>query len=270
MISNKKIGFIGAGAMAGALMTGVAGAKLVAPENIFASDPNRSQLEILKNNLGINQCGNNRELVEKSDLIVLAVKPSVVQDVLADIREAVRPEQTVVCIAAGITTSFLEALLPNGTTVVRVMSNTPALVGEGATAIALGRNAGPEQEALVQELFKSVGRVVTVKEELMDSVTGLSGSGPAYGYVILEALSDAGVQVGLPRDVSTMLAAQTLLGAAKMVLETGENPGRLKEKVTTPGGTTISGLFALEDGGVRAALIKAVVAATKRSQEMTR
>lgn len=268
VLNDKKIGFIGAGAMAGALISGLVKANLVNPQQIFASDINREQLERLASKLGINTTKDNKELVGKVDIVVLAVKPQGMEGVLADVRSIAKGDQLFISIAAGITVGFLETGLPT-IPVIRVMPNTPSLVGEGAAAIALGAYANQQHEDLATAIFGAVGKVVTVKENLLDGVTGLSGSGPAYVYIMLEALSDAGVRVGLPRDVATTLAAQTLLGAAKMVLETGEHPGKLKDMVTTPGGTTIAGLQALEEGGLRATLIKGVIAATNRAQEMS-
>lgn len=268
-LNGKSIGFIGAGAMAGALLSGLAKANLVNPEKLFASDINQEQLERLASKLGINTCRENWELVGKVDIVILAVKPQVMERVLKEIRTVAKPDQLFISIAAGITIGFMETFLPSPVPVVRVMPNTPSLVGEGAAAVALGSHANQEHERLATAIFGAVGKVVTVRENLLDSVTGLSGSGPAYVYIMLEALSDAGVRVGLPRDVATTLAAQTVLGAAKMVLETGEHPGKLKDMVTTPGGTTIAGLHALEEGGLRATLINGVLAAVKRAQEMS-
>ncbi|MDA8211077.1 MAG: pyrroline-5-carboxylate reductase [Clostridia bacterium] len=269
VLNGKSIGFIGAGAMAGALLSGLVKAKLVNPENLFASDIHKEQLERLASKLGINTCSANKELVGKVDIVLLAVKPQVMAEVLEEIRTVAKPDQLFISIAAGITITFLETFLASPVPVVRVMPNTPSLVGEGAAAIALGGHATQEHEGLATAIFGAVGKAVTVKENLLDSVTGLSGSGPAYVYIMLEALSDAGVRVGLPRDIATTLAAQTVLGAAKMVLETGEHPGKLKDMVTTPGGTTIAGLHALEEGGLRAALINGVMAAARRAQEMS-
>jgi len=270
MLQDKKVGFIGAGAMAEALLTGIIRAGLSRPENLWASDVSKERLDYLGSKLGIGTAESNARLAAESELIILAVKPQVVTAVLEDIREMVKPGQVVVSIAAGITLSSMEEILGKPVAVVRVMPNTPCLVGEGASALALGTYAGTREEALVSAVLGAVGKVVTVKETLMDSVTGLSGSGPAYMYVILEALSDAGVKVGLPRDVALTLAAQTMLGAAKMVLETGEHPGKLKDMVTTPGGTTINGLYALEKGNLRYTLMKAVKKAAARSAEMSK
>jgi pyrroline-5-carboxylate reductase len=269
VLKDKKIGFIGAGAMAGALLSGLLKAGLVNARQMFASDINQEQLERQASKLGINCCKHNQELVSKVDIVVLAVKPQGISMVLGEISNQAKPDQLFISIAAGVTLESLEKNLPALIPVIRVMPNTPSLVGEGAAAIALGAAANQLHNELAIAIFGAVGKVVTVKENLLDAVTGLSGSGPAYVYIMLEALSDAGVRVGLPREVAATLAAQTLLGAAKMVLETGEHPGKLKDMVTTPGGTTIAGLQALEEGALRATLIKAVLAATNRSREMS-
>lgn len=267
-LQGKKVGFIGAGAMAEALITGMVKAGME-PGFIFASDRNNQRLQQLHEKLGINTCILNKDIVDQVDILVLAVKPQVVGPVLQEIKGSLQLPQLVLSIAAGITTSFLEDTIQQPLAVIRVMPNTPALVGAGASALCLGAHAGSEHEGLVQEILTAVGRVVTVQEGLIDSVTGLSGSGPGYVYIMLEALSDAGVLTGLPRDVATTLAAQTMLGSAQMVLETGEHPGKLKDQVTTPGGTTIAGLHALEQGNLRATLINGVLAAVNRAKAMS-
>ena len=217
---------------------------------------------------GIHVYEANLPVVERSDVLVLAVKPQTMPQVLAQLRPLVGPRHLVVSIAAGISiAALLEGLGPERR-IVRVMPNTPALLGEGASAYALGPGVPAADEAAVKAFLGSVGRAVRVPETMLDAVTGLSGSGPAFVYLMIEALSDGGVRVGLPRDIATMLAAQTVLGGARMVLETGLHPGVLKDQVTSPGGTTIAGLHALERGGVRGALIDAVEAATRRSAEL--
>jgi pyrroline-5-carboxylate reductase len=201
-------------------------------------------------------------------VLVLAVKPQQVGEVLSEIHGQFTKEHLLISIAAGVPLVKLEAGLPAGSRVIRVMPNTPALVGESATAYAVGKSALPRDGALAQKLFASVGIAFAVKEPLLDAVTGLSGSGPAYAYLMIEALSDGGVAAGLPRETATKLAAQTLLGAARMVLETGQHPGALKDMVTSPGGTTIEGLHELEKGKVRGALMNAVRAAAEKSRKL--
>ena len=209
-----------------------------------------------------------RPVVQLSDVIVLAVKPQSMRQVLENVRPFITNDKLIISIAAGITIkSIVEGLGP-GTKVVRVMPNTPALIGEGASAYAIGPGVRADEERVVKEFLDSVGQTVGVPESSLDAVTGLSGSGPAFVYVMIEALADGGVRVGLPRDVAILLAAQTVLGAAKMVRDTGQHPGWLKDQVASPGGTTIAGLHALEQAGLRAALMNAVEAATRRSSEL--
>jgi pyrroline-5-carboxylate reductase len=210
----------------------------------------------------------NVEAAQQANVLVLAVKPGVVPAVLDELSGAVTANQLVLSLAAGVTVAQLEERLPQGTPVIRVMPNTAAQVGEGAAAFCRGTHAGPEDAALAQEVLSAGGRCVEVTEPQMDAVTGLSGSGPAYVCLIIEALADGGVRMGLPRDVALTLAAQTVLGAAKLVRDTGDHPAVWKDRVATPGGTTIAGLAALEEAGVRSGLIKAVEAATRRSAEL--
>ena len=209
----------------------------------------------------------NVDVARRSDVLVLAVKPQTMRAVFAELRPAVTPEHLVISVAAGTTIGTIDEGLGGSGRIVRVMPNTPALVGEGASAYAMGPRTTPEDEGLVKRCLESVGRAVRVPESLLDAVTGLSGSGPAFVYVMIEALSDGGVRVGLPREIATMLAVQTVLGAAKMVRETGLHPGVLKDQVASPGGTTIAGLHELERGRIRGTLIDAVEAATRRSAE---
>jgi pyrroline-5-carboxylate reductase len=268
VLSLRRWGFIGSGKMATALVRGMLRAGIAPVESICASDPLPAARALLEAGTGIAVFESNLPVVQRSDVLVLAVKPQQMRPVLDQLRPVVTPEHLVISIAAGITVaSLVEGLDPNGR-IVRVMPNTPALVGEGASAYALGPRVRPEDEAVVKACLSAVGRAVCVPESSLDAVTGLSGSGPAFVYLIIEALSDGGVRMGLPRDVATMLAAQTVLGAALMVRETGQHPGMLKDQVASPGGTTIAGLHALERGGVRGALIDAVQAATHRSAEL--
>ena len=262
-------GFIGSGKMATALARGMARSGVAALGSISASDPvEAARLALAAEVAGASAFALNREVVQASDVVILAVKPQSMPQVLAELREAITTDHLVISIAAGVTLDALAAGLGPDRRLVRVMPNTPALLGEGAAGYCLGPNARPGDEATVKRCLDAVGRSFRVPEHLLDAVTGLSGGGPAYVYLMIEALSDGGVRVGLPRDVATALAAQTLLGAAKMVLETGLHPGVLKDQVTSPGGTTIAGLHALERGGVRAALMNAVEAATERSKQL--
>lgn len=267
--ASLTIGCLGAGAMAEAILGGLAGSGMVRPDQLLASDANPGRLDYLQKKLGLKAAHNNVDLVKRANVIILAVKPKVMAHVLSEACSLIKGGQTVISIAAGITTSFIEQYLPEGVPVCRVMPNTPALVGAGASAVCAGSSAGEDSISMALAICSSFGRAVVVDEDLMDSVTGLSGSGPAYMYLIAEAMADAGVKMGLPRDVALTLGTQTMLGAARMVLETGEHPARLKDMVTTPGGTTIAGLFALEDGKLRSAIMKAVQAATERSRELS-
>ncbi|WP_027717357.1 pyrroline-5-carboxylate reductase [Desulfovirgula thermocuniculi] len=267
-LEGLKIGCIGGGAMAEALLRGLVSGG-IPPGNLYASDTRRERLDYLRRELGINTLPSNRDLAKSTDVVILAVKPQVMGEVLKEIGELFHPAQTVISIAAGIPIEFIEEHIPAPVPVIRVMPNTPCLLRAGASALCVGKHATARDQERAMAIFSAVGRAVMVPEELMDAVTGLSGSGPAYMYVILEALADAGVRVGLPRDVALVLSAQTMLGAARMVLETGEHPGRLKNMVTTPGGTAIAGIYALEEGGLRVTLMRAVEEATRRSKELS-
>lgn len=265
---TKKIGFIGAGQMATALSKGFVSKAGVPLENLLASDAFEASREKFHAATGIQVTDCNADVMETCDVVVLAVKPQVLADVMEEISEMIRPNQLIISICAGVTLAKLEAGLGEGTHIVRVMPNTPCLVGQGAIAFCQSEEVTNEDFEITCALLKSVGRCFHVGEHVMDAVTGLSGSGPAYVYLVIEALSDAGVLMGLPRDVATTLAAQTVRGAAEMVLETKEHPGVLKDKVTSPGGTTIAGMRQLELHGVRAAMYEAVKAATERSAEL--
>jgi pyrroline-5-carboxylate reductase len=266
--STVRLGFLGAGKMATALARGWLDAGLADASEILASDPVLPAREAFAAVTAARATPDNRDVVAGSDVLVLAVKPQSMAALLAEIRPVVTARHLTVSIAAGIGLKALADGLGADRRLVRVMPNTPCLVGASAAGYSLGPNATPEDAALVDRLLNAVGRAFRLPEHLLDAVTGLSGSGPAFVYVMIEALSDGGVRVGLPRDVATALAAQTVLGAAKMVLETKEHPGVLKDQVTSPAGTTIAGLHALERGGLRAALIDAVEAATRRATEL--
>jgi len=268
MTLDKKIAVLGAGNMAGALIRGLLGAHACQPDQLVATDVRPERLADLAKLHGIQTSTDNAKTASWADVVVLATKPQVFDRLLAQIAGAVRPETLVVSIAAGVSTGAMEGRLPAGTRVVRTMPNTPALVGAGATAIAAGTHATDDDVRVVRAIFDSVGISVVLEEALLDAATGLSGSGPAYIFLIIEALADAGVKVGLHRDSAQLLAAQTVLGSAKLLIETGEHPGRLKDMVTSPGGTAIAGLHTLEAGGLRTTLIDAVEAATERATEL--
>ncbi|MBP2650023.1 MAG: proC [Firmicutes bacterium] len=267
MLSNKTIGFIGGGAMAEALVRGILAAKLVTADKITVCDVAEERLKFLSSAFGVATSLDSKAVAGKVDVLFLAVKPQVIHGILSLIAPAVKKETLVITIAAGITIAAVEDKLP-GVPIIRVMPNTPVAVSAGMAAVALGSHATTAMGDLTSLVFSAVGRAVVVAESAMDAVTGLSGSGPSFAYVLIDALSDAGVRVGLPRQMSLTLAAQTLLGAAKMVLDTGEHPAKLRDMVTSPGGTSIAGVHVLEQRGVRAALIDAVVAAAERSREM--
>lgn len=267
-LGEMTIGFLGGGNMAAALIKGILHAKVVPPSQVIVSDVKADRLAWLKETHGIETTTDNHQLVKQSDVVVLAVKPQVFDKVLDAVGGDFRTDQVLVSVAAGVPVSAMEARLPPNARVVRSMPNTPATVDAGATAIAPGTHATPEDLEVARALFSAVGRVVTLDETLLDAVTGLSGSGPAYVMLMIEALADGGVKVGLHRDTALLLAAQTVYGSAKLLLETGEHPGRLKDMVTSPGGTAIAGLHTLESGGLRRTLIDAVEAATNRAGEL--
>jgi pyrroline-5-carboxylate reductase len=270
MAAQFKIGFLGAGKMATALAKGFVNAGLVFPREIIAADPFEAARKHFADAIGAHIGAHNLEVVKSARILILATKPDQVAAVLGEISKAFTDEHLLISIAAGVTIAKLEQGLPAGARVIRVMPNTPALVGAGASAFALGKSATPTDGELAGKLLAAVGVAMPVKESLLDAVTGLSGSGPAYVYQFIEALSDGGVAAGLPRDIATRLAAQTVLGGAKMVLETGQHPGALKDQVTSPGGTTIEGLHELEKGQFRGVVISAVRAATEKSRQLGR
>jgi pyrroline-5-carboxylate reductase len=267
-MAQLKIGFLGAGKMAGALAKGFINAKLVKPAQVLAADPFDAARKHFSHATGAKAVAANLPVAKAANVLILATKPDQVAAALAEISAVFTKKHLLISIAAGVTLAKLEGALPAGARVIRVMPNTPALVGAGAAGFALGKNATASDGELAKKLLSSVGIAMQVKEGLLDAVTGLSGSGPAYVYQFIEALSDGGVAAGLPRDVSTRLAAQTVLGGAKMVLETGQHPGALKDQVTSPGGTTIEGLHELEKGKLRGVVISAVRAATEKSKKL--
>ncbi len=264
---EKTLAFIGAGNMAEALIRGLIGTGAARPDEISASDRRLDRLDELHKLHGI-RTGDNMAVTKASDVVILSVKPQVMDKVLQEIAPAITRDKLVISIAAGVPIEAIERRLHPPARIIRTMPNTPALVGAGATALAAGEHATEQDLQVAEKIFNSVGKSVVLDEVLLDAVTGLSGSGPAYVFLIIEALSDAGVKVGLSRYNAQALAAQTVLGSAKLLLETGEHPGMLKDRVTSPGGTAIAGLHTLEAGGLRTTLINAVEAATQRSKEL--
>ncbi len=267
-MQERRIGLIGGGNMAAALARGLIASGRVTAADVRASDPSEARRALLTKEYGIAASDANAEVARWASVVVLAVKPQFIEPAVQSIAAAVTSEQTIVSLAAGVPLAVLEARLPAGARVVRAMPNTAAIALAGATGIAAGTRAGAADLETARSLFEAVGTVAVVEEALLDAVTGLSGSGPAYVMLVIEALADGGVKMGLPRETALMLAAQTVYGSAKLLLETKEHPARLKDMVTSPAGTTIAGLHALEDGRLRASLIEAVERATRRSQEL--
>jgi pyrroline-5-carboxylate reductase len=265
---HQRIGFIGAGNIAEAMIRGLLGHAAARAEQITASVPRTSRAVELRERWGIEVVHDNAEVVRRSDVVVLAVKPQMLLAVLEEIAGEADGSKLFLSVAAGAPLRAIESRLGSGVRVVRAMPNTAVLVQAGATAVAPGTGATEEDLALVQRIFDAVGVTAVVEEHQLDAVTGLSGSGPAYAMLVLEAMSDGGVRAGLSRRASQLFAAQTLLGAARLVLETGTHPAILREMVTSPGGTAITGLHVLEDRGVRAAIMSAIVAASERAKEL--
>jgi len=267
-LPDVRVAVLGAGKMGGTLLQAFLKQHLFAPEQIHATVAHAERALALSTQWGVDVTTNNLEAAKQADLILVGVKPFQVPELMEEIRTALTPSKTVVSFAASVTTRFIEEASGLEMAVVRAMPNTPAALGAGATALCRGRFVSAKQMELALRIFETVGRCVVVDEKHMDAVTGLSGSGPAYIYIIIEALAEAGVKVGLPRDIATQLAAQTAFGAAKMVLETGYHPALLKDAVTTPAGCTIDGILELEEGGLRVTLIKAVMRATERAKQL--
>ena len=272
MLTNKKLGFVGGGNMAEAMVNGLITASFIEARNILVSDPISERLEYMHSEYKVRTTSDNRELVQKSDILVIAVKPQSVKKILKNFADLVDGEKLIVSVAAGVPISLIEEILDGKSEkkvpVVRTMPNTPALVQEGVTAICRSEHVTKTEMKIVHRIFEAIGRTVDVEEGHIDAVTGLSGSGPAYIFMIIEALSDAGVKMGLSREVANILTVQTVLGSAKLARESGKHPGELKDMVTSPGGTTISGLHALEEGGLRTTLMNAVENATRRSMAL--
>ena len=265
---GKTIAFLGAGNMAEALVKGLLRAGVASPAEILLTDRRKDRLADLEKRYGVRTTPDNLAAVQEAAIVVLSVKPQVMNKVLVEIAPALDDSKLVISIAAGVPLAAVERKVGHGVRIIRTMPNTPALVGAGATAISPGAHATPADLEHTRALFDAVGRTSVVEEHLLDAVTGLSGSGPAYVFLMIEALSDAGVKMGLARYTAQDLAAQTVLGSAKLLIETGEHPGRLKDQVTSPGGTAIAGLHTLEAGGLRTCLMDAVEAATRRAHEL--
>ncbi len=264
----KKLTLIGAGKIGEALLSSILGAQLIPVSHVTATDADKPRADYIGERYGVHALTNNRQAVTGSDLVMLCVKPQQVSEVLRDIRRSLPKNSLVISVAAGVTTALIEGGLDHGHRVIRVMPNTPCLIRQGMTAICRGKYATQKDLAMAQAIFSAMGRAVVVDEKHMDAITGLSASGPAYVYMIIESLAEGGVKLGLPRELSTELSAQTLLGSSALVLHTGEHPAKLKDIVTTPAGCTIDGLLELEEGGLRVTLIKAVVRAAERAREL--
>lgn len=267
-LAKKKIAFLGAGKMGGIILQALLKNGLLSPTSTCATVAHPERAKALAAKLRIKVGTDNAEAAKGADVILIAVKPQVVEEVVREISSVVGPKQLIISVAASVPTAMIEKNLTTNAPVVRAMPNTPCLLGSGMTAICRGKHAGPHDLALASHMFEVVGRTVVLDEKHMDAVTALSASGPAYIYIILESLAEAGVKVGLPRDIATLLAAQTTLGAARVVLETGDHPALLKDAVTTPAGCTIDAIMELEEGKLRVTLIKAVVKAAQRAKEL--
>tara|TARA_B100000029_G_scaffold451213_1_gene475613 strand:- start:14129 stop:14950 length:822 start_codon:yes stop_codon:yes gene_type:complete len=266
--SDSQIAILGTGNMGGCLLGGIRRASLVPPNQIIITGQRADHLNSIADEWGVNWTIDNHKAISNADVIMICLKPQTIERVVEKICGSLKKSQLIITIAAGVTTAQITEMISNENPVVRVMPNIASLVDEGAAAIAIGRYANEEHKNIAAQIFEAVGRVVFVKESLLDAVTGLSGSGPAYIYMVIEALSDGGVKMGLPRDVAMDLAAQTVLGAARLIQETGQHPAVLRDQVLTPGGTTIAAVHDLEIRGLRSMLISAVETATQRSREL--
>ena len=268
VMPGLRVAILGTGKMGGILLQAFLKNNLVSPDQIFATVHHPERAQALSAQFGVEVTTDNLAAAQQADVILLGVKPIQVPGVIEHIKPALSPDKLVLSFAASVTTRSIEEAAGHDLGVIRAMPNTPAMLAAGITALCGGRFITEEQMAIAQRIFQTVGRTVVVDEKHMDAVTGLSGSGPAFLYIIIEALAEAGVNVGLPRDVATLLAAQTTLGSARMVLETGYHPALLKDAVTTPAGCTVDGILELEEGGLRVTLIKAVKRATQRAREL--
>ena len=269
MLRDKKICILGSGNMGEALVSGLISSASSKPQNIICTDVRESTLEDIHEKYSVQTTADNLEAVTKSDIVIYAIKPQIMAAVLKETAEKLDMSKLIISIAAGVPMQAIESYLDKKLRLIRVMPNIAAAVKEAATAVAAGKNASEEDIKLAMTIFNSIGKTVFIPENyLMDAITGLSGSGPAYIFLIVEAMADAGVKVGLSRQEAFFLSAQTVLGAAKMLIETREHPGQLRDRVTSPGGTAIAGLATLEEGGLRTTLINAVEVATNRSREL--
>jgi len=269
MLKDKKIGIIGTGNMGEALASGLVSSQKSNPDNIICTDVREDSLESIKDKYGVITTTNNKDAIRESEIIIYSVKPQILASVLKETASCLDMSKLVISIAAGVPLAAIESCVNKELRLVRVMPNIAAFVKEGATAIAAGKHTHKDDIKLAKAIFDSVGKSVFIEENiLMDAITGLSGSGPAYIFLIVDALADAGVKMGLSRKDALFLSSQTVLGAAKLLMETKEHPGQLKDRVTSPGGTAIAGIHTLEKGGLRTTLINAVEAATARSKEL--
>jgi pyrroline-5-carboxylate reductase len=268
MLKNRHVGLVGTGNMGEALIHGLLHGHLCRPDQILCSDTRPERLKAIREKYEVKGTSHNTEVVKQSDLIIIAVKPQIMKNVVEEIAKYLNLSKLIISIAAGVPLEAIESCAKKELKLIRVMPNICVSVREGVSAIAGGRHALKEDLMMAKTIFDSVGKSLFIDEYLLDAVTGLSGSGPAYIFLIIDALADAGVKVGLSRDDALILASQTLLGAAKMLIETGEHPGKLKDMVTTPGGTAIAGLHTLEEGGLRTTLMNTVEVATQRSRAL--
>jgi pyrroline-5-carboxylate reductase len=268
MLKSKKLAVLGAGKLGETLIKGLLEAGVITTGNVIVTAGHQQRLDEIRERFGISGTLSNQTAARNADVIVVSVKPQKVGLVVAEIADVLRPEQLLISVAASVGLALIEKNISGPVPVVRAMPNTPCLLKQGMTGVSPGKHARREHLDLAKFIFDAVGRTVVVDEQHMDAITGLSASGPAFIYIVIESLAEAGVKVGLPREIATELAAQTVVGAGSMVLDTGEHPAKLKDSVTTPAGCTVDGILELEDGGLRVTLIKAVVKATQRAKEL--